>query len=84
MNLTEKARDSVRLCLKNRREKKQKSALALLVRQANEIFQIVEHNGDMWLTYEARLVMPCAMLKDTPIDALRKMRAYYIARKNRK
>lgn len=84
MKLTEKARDAVRLSLKIRREKKQASELASLVKQANELFQIVEYNGDMWLTFETRLMMPCAMLKDTPIDALRKMRAYYIARKNRK
>lgn len=84
MKLIEKAWEAVRLYIKIRKEKKRESVLASLVMQSNELFQIVEYNGDMWLTFEARLVIPCAMLKDTPIDALRKIRACYVARKSRK
>ena len=84
MKLTEKALDAVRLYIKIRREKKRESVLASLVRQSNELFQIEEYAGELWLRYDGYLIMPCDMLNDTPIDALMKMRACYIARKNRK
>lgn len=84
MKLTEKAWEALRLYIKIRREKKREAVLASLVRQSNELFQIEEHTGELWLKYEGYLIMPCAMLNETPIDALRKIRACYIARKNRK
>jgi hypothetical protein len=84
MKLTEKAWESLRLYLKIRREKKREAVLASLVRQSNELFQIEEHTGELWLKYDGYLIMPCTMLNETPIDALRKMRACYVARKSRK
>ena len=84
MKLTEKAWEAIRLYLKIRREKKRESVLASLVMQSNELFQIEEYAGELWLTFDARLIMPCTMLNETPIDALRKMRACYVARKSNK
>ena len=84
MKLTEKAWEALRLYLKIRREKKREAVLASLVRQSNELFQIEEHTGELWLKYDGYLIMPCTMLNETPIDALRKMRACYVARKSRK
>ena len=84
MKLTEKAWEALRLYIKIRKEKKREAVLASLVRQSNELFQIEEHSGELWVKYGGYLIMPCTMLNDTPIDALRKIRACYIARKNRK
>lgn len=84
MKLTEKAWDAVRLYLKIRKEKKREAVLASLVRQSNELFQIEEYAGELWLKYDGYLRMPCTMLNETPIDALRKIRACYIARKSNK
>ena len=84
MKLTEKAWEAVRLYIKIRREKKREAVLASLVRQSNELFQIEEYAGELWLKYDGYLIMPCAMLNETPIDALRKIRACYIARKSNK
>ena len=84
MKLTEKALEAVRLYIKIRREKKRESVLASLVRQSNELFQIEEYTGELWLKYDGYLIMPCTMLKETPIDALRKIRACYVARKRMK
>jgi hypothetical protein len=84
MKLTEKAWEALRLYIKIRKEKKREAVLASLVRQSNELFQIEEHTGELWLKYDGYLIMPCTMLNETPIDALRKIRACYIARKSRK
>lgn len=42
------------------------------------LFQITEHCGELWLTFDCRLVCPCSMLKDSPVDAIKKMRELYI------
>ena len=48
---------------------------------AAELYQVCEYNGELWLTYSGHLVCPCSMLKDEPVDALKKMRELYIARR---
>ena len=40
--------------------------------RANDLFQLTEHEGEIWLTYNGSLVCPCQMLKDAPVDASRK------------
>ena len=51
-----------------------------IVAEANDSFQIREHNDELWLTYRGFLVCPCSMLKDGPVDAIKKMRELYIKR----
>lgn len=84
MKLTEKAWEALRLYIKIRKEKKREAVLASLVMQSNELFQIEEYAGELWIKYDGYLIMPCTMLNDTPIDALRKIRTCYIARKSNK
>ena len=45
---------------------------------AREIFQIREHNGEIWLTHCGSLVCPCSMLNVEPVEALREMRGLYV------
>lgn len=45
-----------------------------------ELFQLQEHDGELWLTFAGSLVCPCQMLKDAPVDAVKKMRELYVKR----
>lgn len=51
---------------------------------AQSIYQIREHNGELWLTYCDSLVCPCSMLNLEPVDALREMRGLYVQNFNEK
>ena len=48
--------------------------------KAKELYQVQEYQGEIWLTFDGRLVCPASMLKDSPVDALKTMRALYIER----
>lgn len=47
---------------------------------AAELYQVREYNGELWLTYSGNLVCPSSMLKDEPVEAVRKMRELYVER----
>lgn len=46
------------------------------------LYQICENEGEIWLTFNNILAFPCSMLKDEPVDAIKKMRELYIKRHN--
>ena len=46
---------------------------------AKRTFQITEHNGKFWFTYNGSLFCPCDMMKEEPIDALSQLRNLYIS-----
>ena len=46
---------------------------------AKRTFQITEHNGKFWFTYNGSRFCPCDMMKEEPIDALSQLRSLYIA-----
>lgn len=46
--------------------------------EANFMFQIAEYEGQLWLVFNGSNVCPCDMLKDTPVEAVKKMRELYI------
>ena len=48
--------------------------------RAAELYQLTEHGGELWLTFSGSLVCPCQMLKDGPVEAVKKMRELYIRR----
>ena len=50
---------------------------------AEVLFQIKEKGGELWLTYSGWLVCPCSMLKEAPVDAVRKMRELYVERESK-
>ena len=47
---------------------------------ASYLYQICEHKGEIWLTFNNLLAFPCSMLKDEPVEAIKKMRELYIKR----
>ena len=47
---------------------------------AADLYQVREYKGELWVTYNACLVCPCSMLKDEPVEAIRKMRELYTER----
>ena len=57
-------------------EKKHQQA----VNDAPNIYQIREHDGELWLTYNDSLVCPCSMLKQPPVESIKTMRELYINR----
>lgn len=51
------------------------------VRYAEDLFQLCEHSGSLWLTYCGSLVCPCSLFSLSPVDALSEMRDGYVERK---
>ena len=51
------------------------------IETASMMFQIMEYEGELWLTFNNCLVCPCSMLNDSPVEAVRKMRELYLKRK---
>lgn len=56
------------------------SASERAVIESEEKYQVCEYGGELWLTYSGCLVCPCSMLKDSPVDALCKMRELFVQR----
>lgn len=54
-----------------------------LAYKASWMFQIREHNSELWLTYgvNGALICPCSMLKGEPVEAVKQMRELYIKSK---
>lgn len=50
------------------------------VGRANETFDVQIYEDELWLTCNGTLVCPCSMLKDEPVEAVSKMREFYIKR----
>ena len=48
--------------------------------EAEEVFQVKEYGGELWVTYNGNLVCPCAMLKQEPVEAIKQMRELYVER----
>lgn len=51
-----------------------------VVRASQEIYQVKEYGGELWLTYNDNLVCPCSMLNTEPVDAVNRMRELFIKR----
>lgn len=43
-------------------------------------FQIMEHDGEVWFTFNNALVCPCSMFNLSAVDAVKKMRELYLKR----
>lgn len=48
--------------------------------RALTLYQVCEHGGELWLTYNDSLVCPCRMLGPEPVEALNEIRELYIKR----
>lgn len=64
---------------KSKEEKHDRNRQAVIEASRN-IYQIKEYNGELWFTYDNRLVCPCAMLVEPPVTAVEKMRELYVER----
>lgn len=61
------------------RKKKEEYNKESVIQKASELFQICEHNGQIWFTHDDRLVCPVTMFKEeNPVKALASMRDLYI------
>ena len=48
--------------------------------RANEIFQLCEYDGEMWLTFNGNLILPTSCLKDDPLATLAHIRELFVKR----
>lgn len=62
--------------MKQRKEREEKCLFA----RADEIYQIKEYMGKIWLTHNGALVCPQEMLKGDIIEVLNQIRVMYVAR----
>lgn len=61
------------------RKEKEEYNKESVIQKASELFQICEHNGQIWFTHDDRLVCPVTMFKEeNPVKALASMRDLYI------
>ena len=69
-----------RLQRKNDKQKRSEFALKQATEKSEELYQICEFNGDIWLTYDKHLVCPIAMFSDSTfaVAILKQMREYYL------
>jgi len=51
-----------------------------IIRESEEKYQVCEYGGELWLTFVGGLVCPCSMLKDDPVESLKRMRELYVKR----
>lgn len=51
-----------------------------VVRDACDLYQIAEFNGELWMTFSGHPVCPCCMFSDTPVEAVAMMRKLYVER----
>lgn len=52
-----------------------------LEERAEELYQMKEHEGEMWITFADELIMPTRFIDGDPIQVLRQIREGYIERK---
>ena len=62
--------------MKQRKERKEKYLFA----RANEVYQVKEYMGKIWLTHNDALVCPQEMLKGDIMEVLNQIRVMYVAR----
>lgn len=58
---------------KNREYKKK-----MLAEKSNEMYQVKEFEGKLWLTFNGQYVCPCEMLNGEPIELLNNMRKLFV------
>lgn len=64
--------------MKQRKEREEKCLFA----RANEIYQVKEYMGKIWLTHDGALVCPQEMLNGDITEVLNQIRVMYVARKS--
>jgi hypothetical protein len=70
--------------LREHKEYQERKRIERIEKRADEIFQITEHDGRLWFTYETFLYCPCSVMGDDAIGALVALRKSYIDRKTKK
>lgn len=47
--------------------------------RAKYLFQVIEHNNELWLTCNDMVICPMAMFETDPIDTLKTIRELYVS-----
>ena len=51
-----------------------------VVKYSQNLYQLREYNGEIWLTYDGHLICPGSMLKEEPVKAVTDIRKLYVDR----
>ena len=69
------------------REKRERNWNRRISQMAEEVYQIREHEGELWFTFNGYLFSPCSLLRakddDDCITVLKTLRKLYIERKTK-
>lgn len=49
-----------------------------IIERSRTLYQIAEVDNQLWITFSNAPILPCAMLKDAPLDALAQLRKLYV------
>lgn len=53
---------------------------ANIIKSASSTYNVTEHNGELWITFNGRVIFPVEMLwEKNAIKALEKLRSVYIS-----
>lgn len=52
-----------------------------LKEEAEMVFQVREHNNELWITYDNNLLCPASLFNGETLDIVHKLREYYIKEK---
>lgn len=74
--------DFLKRWIKNQKQKQNEYKELQTKEDAENLIQVREHNRELWFTYNNHLVCPMDMFKDSTIDAICKIREFYIERNN--
>jgi len=50
--------------------------------EAEELYQIKEKDGELWITYSSAPIIPESLLKNPALETLRELRELYVKSKN--
>jgi hypothetical protein len=62
------------------REKQAKHEEKRLMERSEELYQICEHENELWLTFDGRRVLPESMLNDDALTIVAKLRTLFLER----
>ena len=64
--------------IENIKSSNQERKLKELNEKANTFFQVQEHKGELWLSFNGCPVMPTSFLKSEPLTALKEIRELFV------
>lgn len=62
---------------KSRSDRKKAEEMQAFYKRVQNVFQITECNGEMWFTFDDKLICPCSLFGDDAIGILNELRRLY-------